>query len=205
MIMNSKPLFSTFYLPTFEINMVIYNFILFISTRVLLGVSNLRLSLSPDIFPPKYKNRSAELTGARTEGGRMRSGIVSPPYSPWVPSYLSLVPWGPGFQTTQTIHGKLLKQLQCRATQILGTQLWLEWMHWTDYSLHWKLHGHRLLSTEWRMPSIMKSHIGAAETKMCAGTLYLIYKRERWNLNLLTFETKVSGDERLAYRPHFEI
>jgi len=51
----------------------------------------------------------------------------------------------------------------------------------------------------------MKSHTGAAETKMCARTLYLICRREQWNLNPLTFETKVSGDERLAYRPHFEI
>ncbi|KAF7461584.1 PRELI domain containing protein 3B-like [Marmota monax] len=84
-----------------------------------------------------------------------------------------------------------------------------------------RLHSHRLLSTEWGLPSIVKSLIGSARTKtyvqehsvvdpvdlLAAGSLlgplwlWLSTTMELKSTNI-SFTNMVSGDERLIYKPH---
>ncbi|KAG5836543.1 PRELI domain containing protein 3B [Anguilla anguilla] len=68
-----------------------------------------------------------------------------------------------------------------------------------------RLHSHRLLSTEWGLPSIVKALIGATRTRTYVQEHSVVDPEEK------TFELKstnitgtnlVSVDERLTYRPH---
>ncbi|XP_037676801.1 PRELI domain containing protein 3B-like [Choloepus didactylus] len=68
-----------------------------------------------------------------------------------------------------------------------------------------KLHSHRLLSTEWGLPSIVKSIIGAARTKTYVQEHSVVDPVER-TMELkstnISFTNMVSVDERLIYKPH---
>ncbi|XP_006141919.1 PRELI domain containing protein 3B isoform X2 [Tupaia chinensis] len=68
-----------------------------------------------------------------------------------------------------------------------------------------KLHSHRLLSTEWGLPSIVKSLIGAARTKTYVQEHSVVDPVER-TMELkstnISFTNMVSVDERLIYKPH---
>ncbi|MEE6514150.1 hypothetical protein FKM82_022164 [Ascaphus truei] len=72
-----------------------------------------------------------------------------------------------------------------------------------------KLHSDRLLSTEWGMPSIVKSIIGASRSKTYIQEHSVVDPVERTmelksaNVSLkITFTNMVSVDERLVYKPH---
>lgn len=68
-----------------------------------------------------------------------------------------------------------------------------------------KLHSHRLLSTEWGLPSIVKSLIGAARTKTYVQEHSVVDPLRR-TMELkstnISFTNMVSVDERLTYKPH---
>ncbi|XP_025787923.1 PRELI domain containing protein 3B [Puma concolor] len=68
-----------------------------------------------------------------------------------------------------------------------------------------KLHSHRLLSTEWGLPSIVKSLIGAARTKTYVQEHSVVDPVDR-TMELkstnISFTNMVSVDERLIYKPH---
>uniref|UniRef100_A0AC11BCA6 Uncharacterized protein n=1 Tax=Ovis aries TaxID=9940 RepID=A0AC11BCA6_SHEEP len=68
-----------------------------------------------------------------------------------------------------------------------------------------KLHSHRLLSTEWGLPSIVKSIIGAARTKTYVqehSVVDPIEKTMELKSTNISFTNMVSVDERLIYKPH---
>ncbi|XP_048200243.1 PRELI domain containing protein 3B-like [Perognathus longimembris pacificus] len=68
-----------------------------------------------------------------------------------------------------------------------------------------KLHSHRLLSTEWGLPSIVKSLIGAARTKMYLhehSVVDPVEKTMELKSTNISFTNMVSIDERLVYKPH---
>ncbi|XP_076963617.1 PRELI domain containing protein 3B-like isoform X1 [Callospermophilus lateralis] len=67
-----------------------------------------------------------------------------------------------------------------------------------------KLYSHRLLSTEWGLPSIVKSLIGSARTKTYVQEHSVDDPVETMELKLtnISFTNMVSGDERLIYKPH---
>uniref|UniRef100_A0A8D0G341 PRELI domain containing 3B n=1 Tax=Sphenodon punctatus TaxID=8508 RepID=A0A8D0G341_SPHPU len=68
-----------------------------------------------------------------------------------------------------------------------------------------KLHSHRLLSTEWGMPSIVKSLIGACRTKTYVqehSVVDPVKKVMELNSSNISFTNLVSVDERLIYKPH---
>ncbi|XP_038165430.1 PRELI domain containing protein 3B-like [Arvicola amphibius] len=68
-----------------------------------------------------------------------------------------------------------------------------------------KPHSHRLLSTEWGLPSIVKSLISAARTKIymlehsVVGPIKTIMELKS---SSISFTYMVSVDERLTYKPH---
>ncbi|KAM5135169.1 PRELI domain containing protein 3B [Mantella aurantiaca] len=68
-----------------------------------------------------------------------------------------------------------------------------------------KLHSDRLLSTEWGMPSLVKSIIGATRTKTYIQEHSVVDPVEK-TMELksanITFTNMVSVDERLVYKPH---
>ncbi|KAM5219770.1 PRELI domain containing protein 3B isoform 1-T1 [Hipposideros larvatus] len=68
-----------------------------------------------------------------------------------------------------------------------------------------KLHSHRLLSTEWGLPSIVKSLIGAARTKTYVqehSVVDPVEKTMELKSTNISFTNMVSVDERLIYKPH---
>ncbi|XP_043352053.1 PRELI domain containing protein 3B isoform X3 [Dermochelys coriacea] len=68
-----------------------------------------------------------------------------------------------------------------------------------------KLHSHRLLSTEWGMPSIVKSLIGACRTKTYVqehSVVDPVKKTMELKSSNISFTNLVSVDERLIYKPH---
>ncbi|XP_058418374.1 PRELI domain containing protein 3B isoform X3 [Diceros bicornis minor] len=68
-----------------------------------------------------------------------------------------------------------------------------------------KLHSHRLLSTEWGLPSIVKSLIGAARTKTYVqehSVVDPVEKTMELKSTNISFTNMVSVDERLVYKPH---
>ncbi|XP_038179554.1 PRELI domain containing protein 3B-like [Arvicola amphibius] len=68
-----------------------------------------------------------------------------------------------------------------------------------------KLHSHRLLSTEWGLPSIVKSLIGAARTKTYVqehSVVDPVKKTMELRSTNISFTNMVSVDERLTYKPH---
>ncbi|XP_060133303.1 PRELI domain containing protein 3B isoform X2 [Zootoca vivipara] len=70
-----------------------------------------------------------------------------------------------------------------------------------------KLHSHRLLSTEWGMPSIVKSLIGACRTRTYIQEHSIVDPVEKvleLNSSNISFTNLVSVDERLIYKPHPE-
>uniref|UniRef100_A0A8C9NZ72 PRELI/MSF1 domain-containing protein n=1 Tax=Spermophilus dauricus TaxID=99837 RepID=A0A8C9NZ72_SPEDA len=67
-----------------------------------------------------------------------------------------------------------------------------------------RLHSHRLLSTEWGLPSIVKS-IGSARTKTYVqehSVVDPVEKTMELKSTNISFTNMVSGDERLIYKPH---
>ncbi|KAG8447169.1 hypothetical protein GDO86_014581 [Hymenochirus boettgeri] len=68
-----------------------------------------------------------------------------------------------------------------------------------------KLHSDRLLSTEWGMPSIVRSIIGTSRTKTYIQEHSVVDPAEK-TMELksrnITFTNMVSVDERLVYKPH---
>ncbi|XP_061487124.1 PRELI domain containing protein 3B isoform X2 [Rhineura floridana] len=68
-----------------------------------------------------------------------------------------------------------------------------------------KLHSHRLLSTEWGMPSIVKLLIGACRTRTYVQEHSIVDPVEKvmeLNSTNISFTNLVSVDERLIYKPH---
>uniref|UniRef100_I3MHV3 PRELI/MSF1 domain-containing protein n=5 Tax=Marmotini TaxID=337730 RepID=I3MHV3_ICTTR len=68
-----------------------------------------------------------------------------------------------------------------------------------------KLHSHRLLSTEWGLPSIVKSLIGSARTKTYVqehSVVDPVEKTMELKSTNISFTNMVSVDERLIYKPH---
>ncbi|KAG8566913.1 hypothetical protein GDO81_013417 [Engystomops pustulosus] len=68
-----------------------------------------------------------------------------------------------------------------------------------------KLHSHRLLSTEWGMPSLVKSIIGASRTKTYIqehSVVDPVTKTMELKSANITFTHMISVDERLVYKPH---
>uniref|UniRef100_A0A2K6FP15 PRELI/MSF1 domain-containing protein n=1 Tax=Propithecus coquereli TaxID=379532 RepID=A0A2K6FP15_PROCO len=68
-----------------------------------------------------------------------------------------------------------------------------------------KLHSHRLLSTEWGLPSIVKTLIGAARTKTYVqehSVVDPVEKTMELKSTNISFTNMVSVDERLIYKPH---
>ncbi|XP_044153177.1 PRELI domain containing protein 3B isoform X1 [Bufo gargarizans] len=68
-----------------------------------------------------------------------------------------------------------------------------------------KLHSDRLLSTEWGMPSIVKSIIGASRTKTYIQEHSVVdpaAKTLELKSTNITFTHMISVDERLVYKPH---
>ncbi|XP_066480953.1 PRELI domain containing protein 3B isoform X1 [Tiliqua scincoides] len=68
-----------------------------------------------------------------------------------------------------------------------------------------KLHSHRLLSTEWGMPSIVKSLIGACRSKTYIQEHSIVdpvKKVMELKSTNISFTNLVSVDERLIYKPH---
>lgn len=70
-----------------------------------------------------------------------------------------------------------------------------------------KLHSHRLLSTEWGLPSIVKSLIGAARTKTYVqehSVVDPVTRTMELKSTNISFTNMVSVDERLTYKPHLQ-
>ncbi|KAM9296981.1 PRELI domain containing protein 3B [Gastrophryne carolinensis] len=70
-----------------------------------------------------------------------------------------------------------------------------------------KLHSDRLLSTEWGMPSIVKSLIGATRTNTYVqehSVVDPVEKTMELKSTNITFTNMISVDERLVYKPHPE-
>uniref|UniRef100_A0A2I3GHT2 PRELI/MSF1 domain-containing protein n=1 Tax=Nomascus leucogenys TaxID=61853 RepID=A0A2I3GHT2_NOMLE len=68
-----------------------------------------------------------------------------------------------------------------------------------------KLHSHRLLSTEWGLPSIVKSLIGAARMKTYIqehSVVDPVEKTMKLKSTNISFTNMVSVDERLTHKPH---
>ncbi|XP_075032897.1 PRELI domain containing protein 3B [Mixophyes fleayi] len=68
-----------------------------------------------------------------------------------------------------------------------------------------QLHSDRLLSTEWGMPSLVKSLIGASRTKTYIqehSVVDPVAKTMELKSSNITFTNMVSVDERLVYKPH---
>ncbi|XP_069507152.1 PRELI domain containing protein 3B [Ambystoma mexicanum] len=68
-----------------------------------------------------------------------------------------------------------------------------------------KLHSDRLLSTEWGMPSVVKTLIGATRTKTYIqehSVVDPVEKTMELKSSNITFTNLVSVDERLIYKPH---
>ncbi|XP_063315702.1 PRELI domain containing protein 3B [Pelobates fuscus] len=68
-----------------------------------------------------------------------------------------------------------------------------------------KLHSHRLLSTEWGMPALVKSIIGASRSKTYIeehSVVDPVAKTMELKSSNITFTNMVSVDERLVYKPH---
>ncbi|XP_063815450.1 PRELI domain containing protein 3B [Pseudophryne corroboree] len=68
-----------------------------------------------------------------------------------------------------------------------------------------QLHSDRLLSTEWGMPSIVKSLIGASRTNTYIqehSVVDPVTKTMELRSSNITFTNMVSVDERLVYKPH---
>lgn len=68
-----------------------------------------------------------------------------------------------------------------------------------------KLHSDRLLSTEWGMPSIVRSIIGATRTNTYIqehSVVDPVEKSMELKSTNITFTNMVSVDERLVYKPH---
>ncbi|XP_062040443.1 PRELI domain containing protein 3B-like [Lepus europaeus] len=68
-----------------------------------------------------------------------------------------------------------------------------------------KLHSHRLFNTEWGLPSIMMSLIGAARTKTYVQEHSVVDPVERTMEHKYTstsFTNTISVDERLIYKPY---
>uniref|UniRef100_A0A8D0DQN6 PRELI domain containing 3B n=1 Tax=Salvator merianae TaxID=96440 RepID=A0A8D0DQN6_SALMN len=68
-----------------------------------------------------------------------------------------------------------------------------------------KLHSHRLLSTEWGIPSIVKSLIGACRTRTYVQEHSIVdpvKKVMELNSTNISFTNLVSVDEKLVYKPH---
>ncbi|KAM6120655.1 PRELI domain containing protein 3B isoform 1-T1 [Sarcoramphus papa] len=68
-----------------------------------------------------------------------------------------------------------------------------------------KLHSHRLLSTEWGIPSIVKSLIGTCRTKTYVqehSVVDPVKKTMELKSSNISFTNLVSVDERLVYKPH---
>ncbi|XP_042740791.1 PRELI domain containing protein 3B isoform X2 [Lagopus leucura] len=68
-----------------------------------------------------------------------------------------------------------------------------------------KLHSHRLLSTEWGIPAIVKSLIGTCRTKTYVQEHSIVdplKKTMELKSSNISFTNLVSVDERLVYKPH---
>ncbi|XP_069099527.1 PRELI domain containing protein 3B isoform X2 [Pleurodeles waltl] len=68
-----------------------------------------------------------------------------------------------------------------------------------------KLHSDRLLSTEWGIPAVVKSLIGATRTKTYIqehSVVDPVAKTMELKSSNITFTNLVSVDERLIYKPH---
>nr|XP_033769976.1 PRELI domain containing protein 3B isoform X2 [Geotrypetes seraphini] len=68
-----------------------------------------------------------------------------------------------------------------------------------------KLHSDRLLSTEWGIPSLVKSIIGASRSKTYVrehSVVDPVEKTFELRSSNITFTNMVSVDERLIYKPH---
>ncbi|KAM6340769.1 PRELI domain containing protein 3B isoform 2-T3 [Alca torda] len=68
-----------------------------------------------------------------------------------------------------------------------------------------KLHSHRLLSTEWGIPAIVKSLIGTCRTKTYVqehSVVDPVKKTMELKSRNISFTNLVSVDERLVYKPH---
>ncbi|XP_053309547.1 PRELI domain containing protein 3B [Spea bombifrons] len=68
-----------------------------------------------------------------------------------------------------------------------------------------RLHSDRLLSTEWGMPSLVRSIIGATRTNTYIqehSVVDPVAKTMELNSSNITFTNMVSVDERLVYKPH---
>ncbi|XP_061297922.1 PRELI domain containing protein 3B isoform X2 [Pezoporus flaviventris] len=68
-----------------------------------------------------------------------------------------------------------------------------------------KLHSYRLLSTEWGIPSIVKSLIGTCRTKTYVqehSVVDPVKKTMELKSSNISFTNLVSVDERLVYKPH---
>ncbi|MBN3298108.1 PLD3B protein, partial [Amia calva] len=68
-----------------------------------------------------------------------------------------------------------------------------------------RLHSSRLLSTEWGLPAIVKSLIGATRTRTYIQEHSVVDPQEHTfelKSTNITFTNMVSVDERLTYRPH---
>ncbi|KAG2461676.1 PLD3B protein, partial [Polypterus senegalus] len=68
-----------------------------------------------------------------------------------------------------------------------------------------RLHSCRLLSTEWGLPSIVKSIIGATRTRTYVQEHSVVDPEEQTfelRSSNITFTNMVSVDERLVYKPH---
>ncbi|KAM9410319.1 PRELI domain containing protein 3B [Pholidichthys leucotaenia] len=70
-----------------------------------------------------------------------------------------------------------------------------------------RLHSKRLLSTEWGLPSIVKSLIGSSRTYTYVQEQSVVDPKEKTfelQSSNITFTNMVSVDERLTYKPHPE-
>lgn len=70
-----------------------------------------------------------------------------------------------------------------------------------------RLHSHRLLSTEWGLPSLVRAILGTTHTQTYV-TEHSIVDREEKKMELcstnITLTNLISVDERLVYQPHPE-
>ncbi|XP_030585454.1 PRELI domain containing protein 3B [Archocentrus centrarchus] len=76
-----------------------------------------------------------------------------------------------------------------------------------DIDKQGRLHSKRLLSTEWGLPSIVKSLVGSARTYTYVQEQSVVDPKEKTfelQSTNITFTNMVSVDERLTYNPHPE-
>uniref|UniRef100_A0A3Q0SFM5 PRELI domain containing 3 n=1 Tax=Amphilophus citrinellus TaxID=61819 RepID=A0A3Q0SFM5_AMPCI len=76
-----------------------------------------------------------------------------------------------------------------------------------DIDKQGRLHSKRLLSTEWGLPSIVKSLVGSARTYTYVQEQSVVDPKEKTfelQSTNITFTNMVSVDERLTYKPHPE-